>query len=89
MESSSRGRLVHLTAHIAAAGEASDDTHEEHIMIPVRDAGVRLSCALCRPKGAGRWPVLLTLHYAGTHPARGANADLARQGFAVADVVFR
>ena len=87
-------RLAHVATHVSCAAAAgaedtiAEDTREEHIMIPTRD-GVRLSCSLCRPAAAGTCPVLLTLHYAGTHPAAGSNADLARQGFAVADVVFR
>eukprot|EP01043_Picozoa_sp_COSAG02_P006175 COSAG02_NODE_173_length_31245_cov_413.548096_30_plen_430_part_00 len=72
------------------AGVAKD-THEERIMIPTRDDGVRLSCLLCRPAGKQEpVPVLLTMHYAGDHPdPAGTMQPLAAHGFAVADVVFR
>ena len=71
--------------------DAEKDTHEEFIMIPTRDEGVRLSCLLCRPAGGEQpVPVLLTMHYGGDHPnPAGTMQPLARQGFAVADVVFR
>ena len=91
-------RLASLCAHVAGpaatAGAGDDgDTQEEFIMIPTRDAGVRLSCLLCRPAGlpAGqKVPCLLTLHYAGDHADPAATQQpLARHGFAVADVVFR
>jgi predicted acyl esterase len=63
---------------------------EEHVMIPMRD-GKKLSAYIYFPAGEGKWPAVFQQRYADIVSAgtRKAAADLAREGFVVANVNYR
>jgi uncharacterized protein len=74
----------------AAALLPADQIEQHAVMIPMRD-GVRLSAFVYRPRGDGRWPVLLEQRYANGNVASVQQqfTKLAQSGYAVVLANFR
>ena len=93
-----RGPLLLVSLLISAAAFAArapatvplDGLVEEKLTIPMRD-GVKLSGWIIRPAGPGKWPAVFEQRHADitSISMRKAAAEVARAGYAVAEMNFR